>query len=546
MSRAAQIEELAAHWVLRREERSWDEADEAQFAAWMDESDAHKVAFWRLENGWRAADRIASIGAPPRLVHDGFRSIAWTKPLALAASLLLVFTLIVMQTGLPFGGTSAPLSSAKFETGVGGHKVVSLGDGSRVELNTDTIIKAAVDEDSRAVWLHRGEAFFDVAKQPGQKFVIYAGARTITVLGTKFSVRRNGAEVVVAVLEGRVRVEDAPAFGADREATITAGDIAIAKNGNTVVTKSAEAVQSQLAWREGLLKFDGVTLASAAQQFNRYNRKQLVIGDVDASGLLIEGIFRARNVDAFARLLQNAYGLNVQDESGRFVLSSRRMASKTLPKQIRPELLAPQRASDAATDTGPDCGTGGSGCAVIPLSAPAPRVQTASQTTKAIREGRNWDVLHKLYPARALAAGEEGLVGFTVRLDSRGNPMSCKITHTSGHPLLDMETCKLILVNAVFKKPAGVTGSQQRAYEGVVNWKLPTTPLTAVPAVPKVIAEAQAPEELVCKRVQRTGSNIPSERQCMPKSEWLKASESSKRAYIDTARRNCGGTADCY
>lgn len=544
MSRAQHIEEQAARWVLLREEPSWSPVDEAELEQWLAESDGHKVAFWRLEAGWREADRIASIGVPPRAVAQRFDGLNWwAKPLAIAASLLLVFTLLMQLPGLQFGGPS-PSPQAEFETAIGGHKVVSLGDGSRVELNTDTAIKAAVDDDRRAVWLDRGEAFFDVAKQPGRAFVIYAGARTITVLGTKFSVRRSGREVVVAVLEGRVRVEDAPASGSKREATITAGDVAVAKDGSTVVTKSAEAVQQELAWRNGLLEFEGVALASAVDQFNRYNRRQLVLGDSSAAGLLVAGSFRARNVDAFTRLLEQAYGISVQEASGRIILSSKRIASRSLPRAVRPDLFP--RTPDTNGDSRQGCGSGGTECAMIPLSPPAPPVQTAAATDiNAVRDAKNWNVLHKLYPARALAAGEEGMVGFTVKIDARGNPTSCKITHTSGHPLLDLETCKLIMVNASFKRPAGLSPSQQRSYEGVVNWKLPTSPLSSVPAAPKAIAEADAPEEMICRRTVRTGSNIASERHCMPKSEWQKASDESKRAFIDRQRRGCGGAADC-
>ena len=533
MSRAQQIEQVAAHWVLLREEPEWSASDEAEFDQWLAESDAHKVAFWRLEAGWRDADRIASIGAAPRFSARSHPDLNWWgRPLAIAASLLLVFTLVLFQMpSWPFGAGS-PNAQAKFETAVGGHQVVSLEDGSRVELNTDTAIKAAVSDDRRAVWLDRGEAFFDIAKQPGQAFVIYAGARTITVLGTKFSVRRNGRDVVVAVLEGRVRVEDGAASGSDGEATITAGDVAVARDGSTVVTKSAQAVQQQLAWRNGILAFDGVTLASAAEQFNRYNRKQLIVADADASNLLVEGRFQARGVDAFARMLGQAFGLDVRDAPGQVILSSKRYARASLPKQLRPDLFT--QSPRAATDSSPGCGRSGGDCAVIPLSAPPPAPRPASAPEpKAVRDAQNWNVLHKLYPARALAAGEEGLVGFTVRIDSRGDPTSCKITHTSGYPLLDLETCKLIMVHATFKRPAGASPSQQRSYEGVVNWKLPASPLAAVPAVPKPIAEAKALEELICKRVMPTGSNIASERICMKKSEWEQHSEESKRPFAE-------------
>ena len=537
MSRAQQLEERAALWVLRQEEPSWSAANQAELDEWLAQSDAHRAVFWRLECGWREADRIASLGAPTHTDLHGVDRLSWWKPLALAASLLLVFTVSLVQW--PFGGTlEAP--AMQFETSIGGHKVVSLPDGSRVELNTDTAIKAAVDDRSRAVWLERGEAFFDVAKQQAHEFVIYAGARKITVLGTKFSVRRDAGEVVVAVLEGRVRV-DVPADGPDRNATITAGDVAIARGRSTLVTNSAEAVQQQLAWRSGRLLFDGATLAAAAEQFNRYNRKQLVIGDSDAAGIFVRGSFLARNVDGFAALLEEAYGLDVQNRAGRILLSTRRMAHRGAVKQLRPDLILPR--PNVPTDAGDQCGSRGGGCAVISLPPPA-QVEIASAPDKALRDARNWDVLHKLYPTRALAAREEGLVGFTVRIDSSGSPTACKITHTSGHPLLDLETCQLIMVHATFKRPAGASLSQQRTYEGVVNWRLPATPRTAVAAPPKPIAAAAAPEEMICRRIPKTGSNVAFERQCMTKSEWQRASSSSRDPWEQLQGRGRGGVCE--
>ena len=163
MSRAQQIEEQAALWVLQREEPSWSSTDQAEFDEWLAQSDAHKAAFWRLESGWREADRIASLGAPLRPVQRRFDELSWGKPLALAASLLLAFTFLLQWPGL-FDG-SPQRGQIQFATQIGGHTIVSLPDGSRVELNTDTAIRAAVDDRGRAVWLDRGELDKIIAKR---------------------------------------------------------------------------------------------------------------------------------------------------------------------------------------------------------------------------------------------------------------------------------------------------------------------------------------------------------------------------------------------
>ena len=320
MSRAQEIEDRAAQFVLRREEQCWSADDQQHLEQWLEESDAHKAAYWRLEHGWREADRIGSIGG----VEAGrgrayWPRSNWTKIIALAACLglfVLGFAVLRPELGLIGQGYEA---ATPYQTAIGGHELVALADGSRVELNTDTVIRASAKR--RSVWLERGEAFFDVASASGRQFVVHAAGRSVVVLGTEFSVRVKGDELTVAVLEGRVRIEDGE--DSERSTTIGAGSIAVAnKSGLLLTNDTPSKVRDLLAWRSGRLLFDDARLSEAAAQFNRYNRKKLIITDADAAKIRIGGSFDARNVDAFARLLGTAYGLNVQSASDRISVSS--------------------------------------------------------------------------------------------------------------------------------------------------------------------------------------------------------------------------------
>ena len=171
-------------------------------------------------------------------------------------------------------------------------------------------------------------------------------------------------------------------------------------------------------------------------------------------------------------------------------------------------------------------------------SAPVP------DQAKMERDAKNWEVLHKMYPKRALAAGEQGLVGFLVGIDATGSPTKCQITHTSGYKSLDEETCQLIMVHATFKRPEGLSPSQQRTYEGVVNWKLPSTPLAAVPEIPKPILAAAAPEPKICKRTPRVGTLAGFERTCMTQREWDTAAKQTQAHWNEMQGRK-GTTYDC-
>ena len=284
-TKLADIEEQAARWVLRAEEADWSESEQVALDAWLDEADAHKIAYWRLQHGWREADRIGAIGATakmPSIFRLAFIRTHLRPLLAIAASMAL-FAIIgaLISAGLLSGlvaDRQRPAAEpARFATAVGGRKTVGLPDGSRVELNTATAIRAGISDRKREIWLESGEAYFDVAKNPAKPFVVHAGSRVITVLGTKFAVRRTGSTVTVLVSEGRVQVAEARATPSGRSATIGAGDIAVAEGPTMLIAaKAPDRVQEQMAWREGKLLFDGETLREVASEFNRYNRKQLI------------------------------------------------------------------------------------------------------------------------------------------------------------------------------------------------------------------------------------------------------------------------------
>ena len=163
----------------------------------------------------------------------------------------------------------------------------------------------------------------------------------------------------------------------------------------------------------------------------------------------------------------------------------------------------------------------------LAVASPA-LAQTAEQKAQ---NASNWDIFQKLYPKRAIEAREEGAVGFKVTLDNKGDVTDCQVTHSSGHSLLDQETCKLITLNAVFKPDPSLGPSQTKTSEGVINWRLPDS--KGQLAAPVAVAAGAAPEKMVCKKTLKTGSMASYERICMTPSEWVKYSAEAKREFED-------------
>ncbi len=166
-------------------------------------------------------------------------------------------------------------------------------------------------------------------------------------------------------------------------------------------------------------------------------------------------------------------------------------------------------------------------CLVL-LSAPA----IAAQDEAEMRRSKNGDFLFKHYPARALALGEQGRVGFRVTLDNEGSVTSCDVTKSSGFGSLDSETCDLIVRYARFKAARDKSGRAFAATtEGFVNWQLPQG---ATPGVKLASSKIGLnPEKIVCRKNVRTGSLVARERHCLTRREWSRAESQAKERLQD-------------
>ncbi len=320
MTAAAVIEQSAAHWLMRRGEPGWSEEDQRDLTIWLDQSPAHKAAFWRLELGWEMADRITALGLP---AQDA-RPQHWERShryMALAASFL--FFCVSGSSVLQWGNPATTPHEAQYATRTGQRRNIVLGDGTRVTLNTASRIRVLISGQERRVWLDQGEAYFDVVHDERRPFAVLTGDYRVTDVGTQFSVRRYRDATRVAVAGGQVRIDGIDAGPGDGGALASAGDIAVAEGQSILLSRqSTEKVEDALSWRRGTLTFDQVTLAEAAAELNRYNRQQIVFADNKAAQILVGGSFQADNAPAFARLLHDAFGLRVQDEGETLKISS--------------------------------------------------------------------------------------------------------------------------------------------------------------------------------------------------------------------------------
>ncbi len=328
----SEVMRQAADWVVQLRSPDRPAHCEQSFADWLRASPLHVREYLRAVEVWeglahpdvggrrtredlvRAASdsnlvELPTAGAAPPpatarrrgflpAYRGGFR---WRR-VGFAMALTAVFVLAYIgwqQTAV-----------IKVTTGLGEQHSEVLPDHSIVELNTQSEIRVGFTATERRVELIRGEAFFDVSKDPARPFIVATDLATAKAVGTRFSVYRAQSGTIVTVAEGRVLVRDKQA-GTDTDASLSGradavevipGTQAEARPGRPVQMRQAD-VERTFAWRERRLVFDGEPLSRVVEEFNRYNSPPLVISDPRLREQRISGVFGANDPESLLDFL---------------------------------------------------------------------------------------------------------------------------------------------------------------------------------------------------------------------------------------------------
>ncbi len=326
------IEHEAAAWFLRRD-RGLTAAEQDKFSQWLATDPRHGACFARYRRDWDRLDQLAewqprySPRPNPDLLAPHSKHGHWMLPLALAA----VAAAFIAYVHVPWPRTTIAPNPVSPFVSVSPIETRSLEDGSKIVLNRGAAMTANFTPSERLVRLVRGEAHFEVAKNPARPFIVDAGGVRVRAVGTAFDVRVEAAAIAVLVTEGRVQVSFPAALaspaGPRRAVALSAaaptipvleaGQRAVMSLAPTgppprVVQVSANEMESLLAWQPRLLEFTATPLSAILAEFNRHNRVQLTTVDPNLAALRISASFRSDNIDGFVRLLRASFGVHAE------------------------------------------------------------------------------------------------------------------------------------------------------------------------------------------------------------------------------------------
>ncbi|QJU60114.1 DUF4880 domain-containing protein [Sphingomonas sp. AP4-R1] len=285
-----EIDDIATNWIVRMDGAGWSFDDEQELDAWLKQDRRHRGAFLHAQALWLALDdKIEDEAAPVKEeINPLRRRLLMGGGAALAASFV--------------GGVALWTKARTIKTEVGEIRRLPLPDGSVAAINTASEMKIAFAEQSRDVTLKRGEAWFQVSRDPHRPFLVEAGSVRVMAVGTAFSVRRREQGADIVVTEGTVK---AWTEGKDTASVrLSAGERIFLSDSAQVQRDAEGSVDHVLAWRDGRIDLRGETVAAAISEFNRYNDRQLILDDPALAKERLDGFFRTDDVEGFAKALR--------------------------------------------------------------------------------------------------------------------------------------------------------------------------------------------------------------------------------------------------
>jgi transmembrane sensor len=303
------IDEEASLWAARLDCGKLSASDQAAFSAWLNATPEHQRAFAHYNE---LSDRIAThiearLGAAAITIvqeqkASRRRNRFITAALTAAAAIAVVLTVLSNR-------------SLNFSTKTAERHLMTLGDGSKVELNARTELNVDFTRGERRVRLIGGEALFSVAKDAQRPFLVQTPTGSVRVTGTVFNICATNTEhVEVTVLEGTVRVR--PSGDATHEQPVTSGLQAIISDKNvTLRTLPDGAAQDIIAWRQGQVVFNDTPLNEALARFAAYHARTITV-DPKAANLRLGGRYSLDDLNGLLESIESVLPVHVSHQSG--------------------------------------------------------------------------------------------------------------------------------------------------------------------------------------------------------------------------------------
>ena len=305
-------------------------AEQEALRLWLEEDHEHRAQYQAQQQLWKltAPAQAPSVNinkawqkVEARILKEeeqGSRKAVSIYPAALrvAASVALLFGLLWLCLHLFF-----PYYGMKVVESGNRQIAIMLPDSSQVWLNRNSRLIYDPDFDGKAREVQlRGEAFFEVQKNPQRPFIIQTNESLTKVLGTSFNLRAYPDEAVVELVVATGRVAFAARENTVEEAILIPGQAAILHKESEKINQYNSTTANAWAWKSGRLQFDGQTLQEVLQDLKRYYDVRLQLQNSALANCRFTGSFDQAKLEDVLQVLTATLQLEYKQQADQTII----------------------------------------------------------------------------------------------------------------------------------------------------------------------------------------------------------------------------------
>jgi len=192
----------------------------------------------------------------------------------------------------------------------GGQFAITLADGTKVWLNSETKLKFPVnftEGKTRSVELVYGEAYFDVSPSTAHKgadFKVYQNKQVVRVIGTEFNIKayKDDSNIATTLVEGKVEMQ----FANLKQKLIPNQRANFDIKTNKVKIAKVD-VYSDICWKDGVFSFEDKPLDEIMKVLSRWYDIEVVFENESIKKEQFNGVLiKDRNIDEILRSIKNS------------------------------------------------------------------------------------------------------------------------------------------------------------------------------------------------------------------------------------------------
>lgn len=327
------VREEAIDWRVRLAAGDAGDEEYAAFGDWIASDEAHAAAYELVEFADGRMD--AALASMPLNRHaHAHASTPQRRPLkstggqtprfsfnqmtTMAASLAAFVALSIFATSKIF----PPHNQSAAYAAVEAPETVMLDDGTSIVLAPGASMTAVIDAKGRRVSDFKGAGFFHVASDAARPFTISFDGKTVTVVGTQFEIKAFSDSQSVSVIEGVVRVGEEGAAAAD-PMELTVGEKAEMQDAGRAPIVSNIDTAEVAPWRDGILEFEGASLAVVVQSLNEiYGNETFLIDRAISDAVTFSGVLHVSSPQIVASRLEELLPVSADFSGGNIHLRS--------------------------------------------------------------------------------------------------------------------------------------------------------------------------------------------------------------------------------